>query len=46
MVYHSWAYMSLIQDVFGIKNNNFEYVQDAKAPKDSATTYSIDFLND
>ena len=45
-LYHSWGYLSLIQDIFGIKNNNFQYVEDAKAPKEASTTYSIDFVND
>ena len=25
MLYHSWKYLSLIQDIFGIKNNSFVY---------------------
>ena len=30
MMYHSWKYLSLIQDAFGIKNNQFMYKEDGK----------------
>ena len=43
MVYHSWTYLSLIQDIFRIKNNNFNFVEDEKAP---VKTYDIDFVAD
>ena len=48
MVYHAWTYLSLIQDIFGIKNNNFNYVEDEKAPKNTAPvkTFDIDFVSD
>ena len=32
MLYHSWKYLSLIQDIFGIKNNQFTYT-DSSDPK-------------
>ena len=44
MLYHSWTYLSLIQDVFGIKNNTLEYAEDPGAP--TKTTYPLDFDND
>ena len=44
MLYHSWNYLSLIQDVFGIKNNTLEYSEDLNAP--TKTTYPLDFDND
>ena len=40
MFYHGWKYLTLIQDVFGVKNNTIEYAEDANAPK---TTYPLDF---
>lgn len=43
MVYHSWTYLSLIQDIFNIKNNSFTYIEDEKAPP---KTFDIDFVND
>jgi hypothetical protein len=43
MVYHSWTYLSLIQDIFGIKKNSFNYVEDEKAP---VKTFDIDFVSD
>ena len=43
MVYHSWTYLSLIQDIFGIKNNNFNFAEEEKAP---VKTYDIDFVAD
>ena len=44
MFYHGWTYLSLIQDVFGIKNNTIEYAEDPKAP--TKTTYPLDFQAD
>ena len=44
MLYHSWTYLSLIQDVFGIKNNTLEYAEDPSAP--TKTNYPLDFEND
>lgn len=44
MVYHAWTYLSLMQDVFGIKNNTLEYAEDPNAP--TKTTYGLDFEND
>lgn len=41
MFYHAWTYLSLIQDVFGIKNNTIEYSEDLNAP--TKTTYPLDF---
>ena len=46
MVYHSWQYLSLIHDIFTIKNNNFNFVEDERAPGASAKTYDIDFVSD
>ena len=43
MFYHGWKYLTLIEDVFGVKNNTIEYAEDANAPK---TTYPLDFQND
>jgi len=31
-LYHSWSYLSLIQDVFNVKNNTFHFKEDPKAP--------------
>ena len=28
MLYHSWKYLALIQDIFGIRNNQFFYTDD------------------
>ena len=36
--------MSLMQDVFGIKNNTLEYAEDPNAP--TKTTYGLDFESD
>ena len=44
MLYHGWTYLTLIQDVFGIKNNTLEYAEDPNAP--NKTTYSLDFDSD
>lgn len=30
MMYHSWKYLSLIQDIFGIRNNQFKFVEEGK----------------
>jgi len=38
MMYHSWKYLSLIQDVFGIKNNKITYKEDGKSE-----TFELDF---
>ena len=43
MLYHSWNYLSLIQDIFNIKNNQFVYQEDAKA---QPVTYELDFTSD
>lgn len=43
MLYHSWNYLSLIQDIFSIKNNQFIYQEDAKA---QPVTYELDFTAD
>ena len=44
MLYHGWTYLTLIQDVFGIKNNMIEYAEDPNAP--TKTTYPLDFDSD
>ena len=44
MFYHAWTYLSLIQDIFGIKNNTIEYAEDLNAP--TKTTYPLDFESD
>jgi fumarate reductase subunit C len=31
MLYHSWTYLNLIQDIFKIQNNQYQYLEDAKA---------------
>jgi hypothetical protein len=31
MLYHSWTYLNLIQDIFNIQNNQYQYLEDAKA---------------
>ena len=38
MLYHSWKYLSLIQDIFGIKNNQFYYKENNKQE-----TFELDF---
>ena len=43
MVYHSWTYLSLLQDLFNIKHNTFQFKEDAKAP---VKNYSLDFESD
>ena len=46
MLYHSWKYLTLIQDIFGIKNNQFVFRESdagAKAGKEAETTYELDF---
>lgn len=43
MFYHSWTYLTLIQDIFNIKNNQFQYFEDAKA---QPITYELDFPTD
>jgi esterase/lipase len=40
MLYHSWKYLSLIQDVFGIKNNQFTYTEKGKQE-----IFELDFGN-
>ena len=40
MLYHSWKYLSLIQDIFGIKNNQFRYSEQNKSE-----TFELDFAN-
>jgi len=42
MLYHSWKYLSLIQDIFGIKNNQFTY-EDSAAAKPQKETFELDF---
>ena len=44
MLYHSWTYLSLIHDIFTIKNNQFSYPSDN--PKLPSTTYELDFSTD
>jgi hypothetical protein len=29
MFYHSWKYLSLIQDIFNVKHNSFQYKDDS-----------------
>ena len=41
MMYHSWKYLSLIQDAFGIKNNQIKYKEDGKTE-----TFELDFEKD
>jgi len=38
MLYHSWKYLCLIQDIFGISNNQFHYQDSAKNE-----TFELDF---
>lgn len=42
MLYHSWKYLSLIEDIFGIRNNQFTYLDtaDAQAQKE---LFELDF---
>ena len=44
MLHHSYTYLSLIQDIFGIKNNTIQYAEDSNAP--TKTTYPLDFDSD
>ena len=47
MLYHSWTYLSLINDIFSIKNNQFQYTPDSsEASKQQALTYELDFAVD
>jgi hypothetical protein len=43
MLYHSWTYLTLINDIFSIKNNQFQYFED---PKSQPETYELDFPSD
>ena len=43
MLYHSWTYLNLIQDIFNIQNNQYQYFEDAKA---QPQTYELDFTSD
>jgi len=43
MLYHSWTYLTLINDIFSIKNNQFQYFED---PKSQPVTYELDFPSD
>ena len=40
MLYHSWKYLALIQDIFGITNNQFQYVDYAAKQQE---TFELDF---
>lgn len=31
MLYHSWSYLALIQDIFNIQNKQYIYLEDTKA---------------
>jgi len=42
-LYHSWTYLTLLQDIFGISNNKFTYKEDAKAEQ---VSYELDFGTD
>jgi hypothetical protein len=42
MLYHSWKYLSLIQDIFGIKHNSFQY----KDEKGKVEHLELDFAED
>ena len=44
MMYHGWNYLTMIQDVFTIKNNSFLYSEDPNSP--DVKTYEIDFKED
>jgi len=43
MLYHAWSYLTLIQEIFTIKNNSFQFEEALDAPK---KTYDIDFKED
>lgn len=43
MLYHSWIYVNLIQDVYGIKNNQFQHFDETAKQN---MTYDIDFQSD
>lgn len=42
MLSHAWAYLPLIQEIFTINENKFEFTEDYKAPKESAKRFEID----
>ena len=44
MLYHGWNYLTLIQDIFGIKNNSFKFSEDNNSP--DVKQYEIDFKED
>ena len=44
MLYHAWTYLSLIQEVYGIRNNTIEYAEDPKDP--NKKVYPLDFDSD
>ena len=43
MLYHSWTYLTLIKDIFEIKNNQFTYQED---PTKKPETFELDFSTD
>ncbi|CDW72057.1 sec1 family protein [Stylonychia lemnae] len=43
MLYHSWTYISLIEDIYGIKNNQFQHYDETTK---AMLTYDIDFQSD
>lgn len=44
MLYHGWNYLTMIEEVFSIKNNAFQYSEDPNSP--DVKTYEIDFKED
>lgn len=43
-MYHGWNYLTMIADVFAIRNNSFVFSEDPNAP--DVKTYEIDFKED
>eukprot|EP00347_Sterkiella_histriomuscorum_P002792 403366783 len=43
MLYHSWTYITLIQDIYAIKNNQFQHYDETSKQQ---LTYDIDFSSD
>jgi hypothetical protein len=44
ILYHGWNYLTMISDVFSIRNNSFAFSEDPNSP--DTKTYEIDFKED
>jgi hypothetical protein len=44
MLYHGWNYLTMMADVFAIRNNSFAFSEDPNSP--DVKTYEVDFKED